>query len=153
MYKVLLVGDFNGKVTPFEDPSKQTSNGKVIENILDVTELVLLNTDKECTYKTTLSRGLLNSVIVMCFEEIWDSVDTMTIDEEKLYSIGSDHNFIAINRIIPTSIDQAQKNDNSEQIVKLDISENTNWKAFALTTRAIFADWDNGSFKHCGQHV
>jgi endonuclease/exonuclease/phosphatase family metal-dependent hydrolase len=92
---VLLLGDFNGKIEQFKTCGKHSSNGKLIENIIEVTELQLLNTDCKCTGKITWNRGPLESVIdyAMCSNGMYELIQSMRIDEDKTLSMGSDHNF------------------------------------------------------------
>ena len=144
---ILLMGDFNGKISEFLRPGKQSSNGKLVEKLVDVTNLVLLNTDEKCNGKITWCRGPLQSVIdyVMCSPGMYEMVKSVTIDEEQQYSIGSDHNFILTCIDFPTTRNQKSK-CKSEKIQRWNISDKSNWETFKNVSQEMFADWDPGKF-------
>lgn len=147
--KILLLGDFNGKIEQFKDHGKCSSNGILVENIIEVTELQLLNTDRKCSGRITWNRGPLESVIdyAMCSNGMYTIIESMVVDEEKLLSIGSDHNFLAINARIPTILVKSGKGPiDPDHVRKWNISEKTNWKAFELATKECFANWNIDDF-------
>ncbi len=145
---ILVIGDFNGKVSAFLDGNKKSSNGKLIENIIDVTDLTLLNTDEKCTGKITWSKGVQESVIdyAMCSSDLYSFTHSMIVDEEKLFSMGSDHNFLVINLNLPsTSIHQPSNQPCEPEIRKWNITEKSDWKHFECVSKELFKDWNSAS--------
>ena len=61
--RILLVGDFNGKMSMFKNPNTNSFNGELMDTFLEATDLCLLNNSDKCTGKVTWSRGLLQSTI------------------------------------------------------------------------------------------
>ena len=62
-------------------------------------------------------------------------------------SIGSDHNFLAINASIPTIPVKPGKGPiDPDHVRKWNISEKTDWKAFELATKECFANWNIDNF-------
>ena len=60
---ILLIGDFNGKSTIFRKPGKPSSNGPLIDNLTEATDMVLLNSSEKCTGTITWARGAQQSTI------------------------------------------------------------------------------------------
>ena len=55
--RILLVGDFNGKMSMFKNPNAISFNGELMDTFLEATDLHLLNNSDKCTGKVTWSRG------------------------------------------------------------------------------------------------
>ena len=45
--KVLLVGDFKAKIRDFRDINYHSSNGELLEHLIEVTEMVVLHCDND----------------------------------------------------------------------------------------------------------
>ena len=50
---ILVVGDFNGKSGAFRPDNKQSSNGLLVDNLVDVADLVMLTTSSLSQGTTT----------------------------------------------------------------------------------------------------
>jgi exonuclease III len=126
---ILLMGDFNGKVTAFKDPDKISHNGTLLESLVETTGFTLLNLSEKCSGKVTWSRGNQHSTIdyALCSPGMYDLITSVLIDEDHMYSVGSDHNVMAVKANINPSSHETRK---SEEVKRWNISENTNWTEF-----------------------
>ncbi len=69
---IVLVGDYNGKAHNFRKNGKKSQNGCLIDNLIETTNLILLNESDKCTGTTTWSFGEKESTIdyFMCSQSI-----------------------------------------------------------------------------------
>lgn len=144
--KIILVGDFNGKIRQFRAPKKQSSNGDLLEDLVDITDMIILNTDEKCTGEVTWNRGPLKSVIdyALCSSAMYDTIESMCIDEEQHYSIGSDHNFFIIKAHLPGKTSKASRpQPKCNKVNTWNIKDNTNWSNFETAVNKCFSDWNS----------
>ena len=104
---ILLVGDFNGKLSMYKNPTTNSFNGELMDTFLEATDLCLLNNSDKCTGQVTWSRGQLQSTIdyAFCSPTMFKMVESLIIDEDHNYSLGSDHNFFIIKLKASTAAD------------------------------------------------
>jgi hypothetical protein len=139
---VLLMGDFNGKVAKFRQPGHSSSNGVLLDDLIEVSDMILLNDSNKCTGSVTWWRGKQQSVIdyALCTPHMMDCIESILIDEGHIYSLGSDHNFI----IIKANIKAASTNrDKAPFTSKWNLSSNTDWSKYQATADDCFAGWDS----------
>ena len=143
---VLLVGDFNGKAESFRQYGKPSSNGQLLDNLMEVTDMILLNDDKKCSGKITWSRGLQSSVIdyALCSTSMYAIIKSLHIDEDHNFSIGSDHNAIIIN-IAVTKIESVTHTKEPE-ITKWNITNDTNWTTFQTELDRHLQYWNTSEY-------
>ena len=117
---ILLLGDFNGKVSQFKPPGQKSSNGNLVENIQNTTNMINLNVDDKCEGKITWQRGALSSTIdyALCSNKLYEVIRGVKVDEEQSYSIGSDHNFMVIDIEIPAPHSSNRKGMQSEKMLR-----------------------------------
>ena len=144
--RILLLGDFNGKASAFKAPNKLSSNGALLDNMVEATEFVLLNSTDKCTGSVTWSRGAQSSTIdyALCNVNMYDNIESISIDENQKCSIGSDHNFILIQAKFSTSdtlVDPPPAN-----VQKWNITDNTNWAKFEAAVCDEFEGWQRDTF-------
>ena len=139
---ILLLGDFNGKVTKFRQSGKPSSNGVLLENLITATDTVLVNTTDKCRGSITWSRGPQSSTIdyAISSSHLFNNVETMIVDEDQDYSIGSDHNTIVLK--IKVAKSNPDINSTSPQVQKWNILNNSNWAAYRTAIANSFSDWD-----------
>ena len=137
---VLLLGDFNGKAAPFRNPEKASSNGNLIDNLVDATDMVLLNATDKCEGKVTWMRGVQQSTIdyAVCSQDLYPNVKSMLVDEGHDYSLGSDHNFLIIDLVTPSN---NTANPESVPLSKWNIRHDTNWEEYMDAIRSQFDSW------------
>ena len=149
--KVILLGDFNGKIAEFRIPGKVSSNGTLLENLAESTDMVILNVDTKCTGETTWQRGPLKSVIdyVLCPQNMYNYIEYLCIDEEQNFSVGSDHNFLILKAHLPLDSEvTTAKKEEKEKINKWNINNDTNWSAFTSKINECFASWNPSDFNN-----
>ena len=136
-HKVLLLGDFNAKLKN----DVRSSNGILLKNITSVTGMVNINLSSKCTGEITWSRGLQSSAIdyVLCCPKMYKLINYMIIDEEKEYSIGSDHNFIVLKTTLSSAL--ANKEKPNTAIQKWNISDKTDWDLYHSQLSKAFEAW------------
>ena len=140
--KVLLVGDFNGKIKSCRDPSRPSSNGQLLDHMVDVTELVVLNESSKCSGSITWSRGQQTSTIdyVLCSTPMYDITKSLCIDESQQYSLGSDHNFLLVDVLLESR--KKPLHDDKCEVLKWNIKNDTDWTAFQSEIKERLANWD-----------
>lgn len=145
---VFLIGDFNGKASDFRQASKHSSNGVLLDNLINATDMTLLNSTDKCTGSTTWSRGTQSSTIdyALCNNNMYDNIVKMVVDEDHKYSIGSDHNFIVIN-VMFTPVEKSNEPD-MPKVQKWNITDSTDWSKFEVAARDNFHDWNKDSFSN-----
>ena len=145
---VFLIGDFNGKASDFRQASKHSSNGVLLDNLINATDMTLLNSTDKCTVSTTWSRGTPSSTIdyVLCNSNMYDNIVKMVVDEDHKYSIGSDHNFIGINVMFPP-VEKSNEPD-MPKVQKWNITDSPDWSKFEAAARDNFHDWNKDSFSN-----
>ena len=146
---ILLIGDFNGKTTDFRKTGKPSSNGVLLDNLIEASDMVLLNSRDKCTDTITWSRREHNSTIgyALCSVNMLDTVASMLVDEDHSYSLGSDHNFIIINANIkkmPTKAPSTINKTNSK-MQKWNIAKDTDWLLYHNCIVQVFSDWHDDS--------
>ena len=142
--RMLLVGDFNGKVKQFRQTGKPSTNGVLIEELINATNTVLLNTSEKCSGTTTWRRGEQTSTIdyAICSSDLYSDITSMLVDEDQKFSVGSDHNFL----IIETKVTLEQQQDSPlNKKSALNITINTDWKHFESAVNECFSDWDKSN--------
>ena len=95
---VMLLSDFNGKIYEFRKQSKASSNRKLLEDIIETTEMKVINTGEKCTGTITSFDKSWNSVIdyALVTEDLYAKLKSMVIDEDRYYSIDSEHNVMVL---------------------------------------------------------
>jgi hypothetical protein len=122
-----------------------STNGVLVENLAEVTYVIIINTDNKCIGETTWNRGSQKSVIdyVLCTENIYEYVESLYIDENQQYSIGSDHNFLILKMNCPAIVRTSpQKQDKCENMSKWNIKCDTDWDCFQNAVDRHFLNWD-----------
>jgi hypothetical protein len=142
-----LYGDFNGKIRAFRDICKQSSNGILLEDLVENTEMIVLNSDKKCTGKITWTRGPQSFVIdyVLCSQNMYATTKSLLTDEGHEYSVGSDHNFLIVKAVIPTTMQLPSRKEKSN-ITKWNIKSDTNWEVFQTAISKSFDGWDSSKY-------
>ena len=142
---IILFGDFNGKLDKFRG-TKPSSNGKMLENLIEATNMVVMNTSDKCQGQVTWHRGPLSSTIdyMLVNDHVNDLIQNVLIDEEQIYSLGSDHNFITSIINVPT----ARQANETDSISKWNISEKTSWTRFENQMNEALAKLDVTKYCH-----
>ena len=76
-----------------------------------------------------------------------DNVESMLVDEDQSYSLGSDHNFIIINANIkkmPIKTPPAINKTNSN-MQNWNIAKDTDWLLYQNCIEQVFSDWHDDS--------
>lgn len=96
--RVIILGDFNGRLNQFRKPGSQSYNGDLLYTFIECSSYNVVNCMPKCTGVTTWRRGTQNSTIdyVLTNDRVSDSVLSMVIDEECKYSLGSDQHMIVL---------------------------------------------------------
>ena len=144
---VVLMGDFNGKLADLRK-NQRSSNGDLLEDIIEVTGLVPLNLSEKCSGQTTWVRGPLSSTIdyALCSEELEQKVNSMLIDEDHEYALGSDHNVILIKATVSAQNNMPVKSQPEVPMQKWNIKDTTNWVQFEVASESCFSDWNSNNF-------
>ena len=93
---VMLLGDFNAHVG-FIGDQQLNRNGKIILDMMERFNLILLNGDERCDGKSTWQQGNKKSSIdhILVNEKMYNRFRGMKIDEDKEVLDFSDHNLIS----------------------------------------------------------
>lgn len=93
----ILLGDFNGHLG-FIGEQRLDRTGKLVLDIMENHNLILLNGDDKCEGQTTWSRNHQKSAIDFAFvnQQLYMTYKQMTIDENKTEFDLSDHHLITI---------------------------------------------------------
>lgn len=144
---IILVGDFNGKITDFRGTKTHSSNGDLVGNLVEASDTTLLNTSSKCNGRITWSRGTQSSTIdyVICSDDMYEIIEKMIVDEEQAFSVGSDHNVIMLTGQIP-DICRVSGPGKADTFKKWNIKDETDWVKFSDTASECFKDWNHANF-------
>ena len=94
---IILLGDFNGHLG-YIGYQIENRTGKIINKLIENNDLILLNIDPKCDGKYTWQRNNEKSVIdlILVNRKMYNSFQTMEIDEKKEKIDLSDHNMIEV---------------------------------------------------------
>ena len=94
---IIILGDFNGHLG-YLGYQEENRNGKIINEMIENNDLILLNIDIECEGVYTWERGSVRSAIDLAIvnKNMYKSFLSMLIDEEKQKFDLSDHNLAEI---------------------------------------------------------
>ena len=124
---LLVMGDFNGHVG-FLGDQREDRNGKFVMNLVNSSNMVMLNCDDKCKGMYTWGKRGQRSVIdyVLANDRMYQHLDTMEIDEYQEACDLSDHNLISISFMFEacTNFSKASREDQyylrvDEQSLKL----------------------------------
>jgi len=95
-WRVVVVGDFNGHVGKIVKGNWEevNANGKKLLKFSEEMDLTIVNTTNKCTGVWTWMRGEQRSVIdfILADEDILRGIESMVVDDEGRWEVGSDHN-------------------------------------------------------------
>ena len=92
---LMIIGDFNGHIDGLGYQRKDY-NGKIVLELVNENNLLLMNTDEKCSGKYTWESGNKKSVIdyLLSNEKMYRLVEKVIVDEDKEFFDLSDHNMI-----------------------------------------------------------
>ena len=142
-----------------DDPNPQSKNGKMLANVVDENDLIVVNGTEKCSGLITRHRktvnGLEESVIdffIVC-KRFFDMINSLLIDEKRIYCLTkfssktgnknikeSDHNMFILN--INVSWDTTFE-DNAERNEIYNFKNNDDFENFIEMTR------DNPALRNC----
>ena len=140
---IILIGDFNGKVTTFSG-GKPSSNGVLIEGLVESTNFNVLNESEKCSGKITWHRNSQSSTIdyVLCSDDMLHSITSMVIDEDQHVSVGSDHYVIILKANFSAKHKPTSTNETNVPIEKWNIRDTTDWDTFGSACDELFSKWN-----------
>ena len=145
---IILLGDFNGKIHQFREANKQSSNGLLVENLAEASDMNILNLSPKCKGRITWTRGPQASTIdyVLCSEVMGNLIESVLIDEDKEYSVGSDHNFMVISGHLPTACGKKTVQKVHDRFTQWNIKDQTKWSSFKFEVDNCFFGWNCNEF-------
>ena len=140
---VVLLGDFNGRAMEFRSAGLTSSNGQHVDDLVSATNMILLNATDKCSGSITWSRNAQQSTIdyALCSEQMMEHVLSVLVDEEHLYSLGSDHNVILVKTNIMSI--NTSKPPATPAIKKWNLKTGTDWSKFQDKIQDVFTNWAN----------
>ena len=114
--KIVLLGDFNGHLG-FIGPQDLNCNGRLILELMERFNLVLLNGDDKCKGTITRSQREENSAIdfILVNERMYEDFIEMNIDEDKELFDLSDHCLLRSSFVTEKTETKYVKNERNEQ--------------------------------------
>ncbi len=152
-HKVIILTDFNGRLSKFRKPGTSSYNGDLLSMFVECSALNIVNTTEKCEGVITWRRGIQHSTIdyVLANDKAFDSIVSMLIDEKCKYSVGSDHYMIVIsmnNRgeplTVPLNVND-KKNENCHRM--WNIKEKLDWSDFRTAINELLDNWTADAFE------
>jgi len=145
--KIIVMGDFNGKIgnNPRNEDKDVDYNGNGLLDLCDATDLTILNLSDKCTGVYTWFRnhqkGVLDYICVS--QSVLDIFDSMLIDEQAEFHLGSDHNMLLVDLKQNISNDHRKSSNKTvnENLI-WNIKNDQNWEPFQKLLSSKFTDWD-----------
>ena len=75
-HNILVLGDFNSKSKLYRHCNQKTTNGKLLDNVVNVTDLIKINASEKCQGRITWSRGTQNCNIdyALCTSKLYNII-------------------------------------------------------------------------------
>ena len=118
---LMILGDFNGHVG-FLGNQREDRNGKFIIDLVNNSNMVMLNCDDKCQGLYTWGKRSYRSVIdyVLANGEMYQHIDVMEIDEKQQKFDLSDHNLITVAMTFETHTDFRKASIEEQHYFKVD---------------------------------
>lgn len=140
---IIIGGDFNAHIIEFG--GREDKNGTLLKQMCEMNCLNMGNLLPECEGKITWQRGSQRTTIdyVLLNDIATRMLKKISIDEDGLWSVGSDHNRILVTLNTCTQKEQEEKNTEEELERELWNLEEGNLEKFKIKMES-FAQKNNG---------
>ena len=147
-HNVLIVTDFNGRLSAFREQGKTSYNGDLLAMFVECSSLSIVNCTHKCEGLITWRRGLYKSTIdyVLANKPVLNCITKMVIDEQCCYSLGSDHYMIMVHMVIKDSQPPSVPLNSINHTERWNIKDQQNWQAFQADISERLGGWSADMF-------